>query len=141
MNCKFTLLRYVPDIVKGEFMNLGVALLDENGGFLDARMAGEGEMRRLRCLHPNADLDLIRELESGLAEQMPWASLDKLRQEFSTSLTITDPKVCITEDWREEMAALFGRYVAAPPRTGRETDNPRVQLRQRLTHQIGRAHV
>ena len=136
MNCKFTLLRYVPDIVKGEFMNLGVALLDESGGFLEARMAGEEEMRRLRWLHPAADLDLIRELESGFAGQMPWESLDKLRQEFSTSLTISEPKICITENWREEIASLFGRYVAAPPRAGREADNPRVQLRQRLAQRF-----
>ncbi len=37
-NCEFFLLRYVPDVVKGEFVNIGVVLLEEReGGFTDVR--------------------------------------------------------------------------------------------------------
>ena len=36
--CEFFLLRYVPDVVKGEFVNLGVVLLEEgDNGFTDVR--------------------------------------------------------------------------------------------------------
>ncbi len=136
MNCKFTLLRYVPDIVKGEFMNLGVALMDQGGRVLGARMFGEEELRRVRCLHPTADLEMLRELQSGFAREIAGlvsrGSLDKLRDTLSNSLTLVEPKLCITEDWRAELEALYRRYVAAPPRAGRETENPRQQLRHRL---------
>ncbi len=136
MNCKFSLLRYVPDVVKGEFMNLGVLLLDEGGGVLGVRMFGEEERRRLRCLHPTADLDMLQELESGFPAEIRGlvsrGSLDKLRDTLSNSLILDEPKLCITDDWRAELEALYRRYVAAPPRAGRETDNPRQQLRRRL---------
>ncbi|MCX6615626.1 MAG: DUF3037 domain-containing protein, partial [Acidobacteria bacterium] len=39
---QFRLLRYVPDPVKGEFVNIGVALLDDFGRCRQARMAVEG---------------------------------------------------------------------------------------------------
>ncbi len=37
--CEFFLLRYVPDVVKGEFVNIGVVLLE----------TGEGERRSPMC--------------------------------------------------------------------------------------------
>ena len=130
---RYTLLRYVPDIVKGEFVNLGVMLLNEQGGFLEGRMAGEEEVRRLRWLHPEADVEMIKELQAGFAQQLPWDKLDKLRDEFSTSLVLTAPKILETSQaWKDELDALFHRHVAAPPRPSRETDKPRQQLRQRM---------
>ncbi len=132
MNCKFSVLRYVPDIVKGEFVNLAVVLMDESGGFLGARMFGEEEFRRLRCLHPTADLDLLREIQAGFPGQVAHLPLDKLRETLSTSLTLQEPKLCVTEDRQQELEALYQRYVAAPPRAGREAEKPRLELRRRL---------
>jgi len=34
---QYTILRYVPDLVKGEFVNLAVVLLDERGRYREAR--------------------------------------------------------------------------------------------------------
>lgn len=138
MNCQFTLLRYVPDIVKGEFLNLGVILLDEAGHFLDARMAGDEELRRLHFLHPAADMDLMRELQAGFPRQVARLPIDKLRDTLSTALTMAEPKLCITEDRRAELESLYRRYVAAPPRAAREAENPRQRLRRRLHQRLRR---
>ncbi len=41
--CDFFLLRYVPDVMKGEFVDLGVALLEEgDGGFTGVRLPATG---------------------------------------------------------------------------------------------------
>lgn len=134
MNCRFALLRYTPDVVKGEFLNLGVALLDGDGGFLGSRMSGEAEMRRLRVFHPEADMDLLAKTGTAWsAGAMPWTELESWRETLSDSLTVSDPKGVVTEDWRQEMDALYRRYVAAPPREKAEHGaNPRGELRQRL---------
>jgi hypothetical protein len=134
MNCKFALLRYTPDLVKGEFVNLGVAILDHGGGFLGSRTSGETEMRRLRCLHPDADFDLLTATGAAWSNGgMPWEQLESWRETLADSLTVTDPKTVITADWHAEMDALYRRYVAAPPRPREErTANPRGELRQRL---------
>ncbi|GEM_PF-5293113 len=134
MNCRFSLLRYTPDLVKGEFVNLGVAVLSEAGDFLGSRAAGEAEMRRLRCLHPDADVDLLVQTREAWSKgDMPWETLEAWRDTLGDSLTVTDPKAVITPDWRVEMDAMYRRYVAAPPRPREErTAHPRGELRQRL---------
>ena len=51
--CEFFLVRYAPDAVKNEFVNVGVAVLDSDG-FADVRMTRD--WRRVRCLDPAADI-------------------------------------------------------------------------------------
>ena len=63
--CDFFLLRYVPDVVKGEFVNLGVVLLEEgDDGFTDVRFTRD--WRRVRCLDPEADIELLESYEAEL---------------------------------------------------------------------------
>jgi hypothetical protein len=38
LRCEFALIRYVPDVVKGEFTNIGVVLRAEGGGAVYARL-------------------------------------------------------------------------------------------------------
>lgn len=134
MNYQFTLLRYTPDLVKGEFINLGVAILDESNRFLGARMSGQAEIRRLRVFHPDADLDVLEKAGNAWNDgEMPWSDLENWRETLSDSITITEPKAVIADSWQEEIEALYRRYVAAPPRSKEErAANPRGELRQRL---------
>src|ERR1035438_4240191 len=63
--CEFYLLRYVPDAVKQEFVNVGVAVLEEGeGGFTDVRFTRD--WRRVRCLDPEVDVELLESYESEL---------------------------------------------------------------------------
>src|SRR5271165_1678739 len=64
-HCEFFLLRYVPDAVKGEFVNLGVVLLEEGeNGFTDLRFIHD--WRRVRGLDPEADVELLESYEAEL---------------------------------------------------------------------------
>src|ERR1035437_7287908 len=57
-HCDFFLLRYVPDVVKQEFVNVGVVMLEEGeGGFTDVRFTRD--WRRVRCLEPEVDIELL----------------------------------------------------------------------------------
>lgn len=124
---QYTLLRYVPDLVKGEFVNLAVVLFDEQGRFREARAAGEKELHRLRYLHPAADLDLLRATLQQLAQPDAWAD-SGLLEEMSTSFLLTSRKGLMDQD----VDGLFQRHIAAPPQVARDTDNTRVVLRRRV---------
>ncbi len=59
----YAVVRIVPRVERGEFVNVGVIVCCANQGFLEARI--EVDEARLRALDPTIDLDAIRDnLES-----------------------------------------------------------------------------
>lgn len=54
----YALIRVVPRVERGEFVNVGVVLSCKAGGFLEARI--ELDEARLRALDPAVDLDTVR---------------------------------------------------------------------------------
>jgi hypothetical protein len=58
---EFFLLRYVPDAVKGEFVNIGLLMREPNGG--EGRFSGmrmTEDWSRVRCIDPEADLEVLK---------------------------------------------------------------------------------
>ncbi len=54
----YALIRVVPRVERGEFVNVGVVLSCKGGDFLEARI--ELDEARLRALDPGVDLDTVR---------------------------------------------------------------------------------
>ncbi len=54
----YTVVRVVPRVERGEFVNAGVILSCESRAFLAARI--EVEPARLQCLDPCVDMDAVR---------------------------------------------------------------------------------
>src|ERR1700692_4335228 len=74
--CAYHVVRYLPNLVRDEWVNIGILLFDPaNGRILRRLMEEPGEFARVRRLHPGADEDLLRrlpeELEAQLASGMP----------------------------------------------------------------------
>jgi hypothetical protein len=135
-HCEFFLLRYVPDAVKDEFVNIGVVLLESraNGaaGFAGVRFTQD--WRRVRCLDPRADLDMLQALEDDLRRALAGAAsrdafLEKVKDSFSGSLQLSPAKAVLAEYPEEELNALAQAYVEAK-RPAR--DSARASARQRL---------
>ena len=123
--CEFFLLRYVPDAVKDEFVNIGVVLVETGGapaGFADLRLTADWS--RVRCLDPAADLEMLAALEAdlrkGLAES--GASRDlllkRINDSFSNTLQLSPVKPCLAESPRQELGRLAEMYLES--RRGRE---------------------
>jgi len=120
--CEFFLIRYVPDVVKGEFVNIGV-LLREAGAPQGARPAPETLVRftrdwsRVRCIDAEADVALLEAIEQEIAERLRIPArdsktvLDVLEDTLSNSLQITAARPTLAENMTTEMELLLRLYV------------------------------
>ena len=71
--CEFFLIRYVPDVVKGEFVNIGVLLREAAGGAqtaLATQVRFTRDWARVRCMDADADTALLESLESEIAGRL-----------------------------------------------------------------------
>lgn len=121
--CQFYLLRYVPNIVRGEFVNLGVLLYDPAAKRLLPPRLLEN-FARVRRLHPWADLDVLAALEKQIESEAAGQAanltgcLERLQQ-FSNALECAEPKAVLTADPEAELERLFETYVLEPRYPGR----------------------
>ncbi len=130
-HCDFFLLRYVPDVVKQEFVNVGVVMLEEgDDGFTDVRFTRD--WRRVRCLDPEVDIDLLqsyedelrRLLQSRAAEvinyKLPMSRrewlLDVMQQSFSGALQLAPMQGVLTESPQAELGILARTYLESERR-------------------------
>jgi hypothetical protein len=143
---EFYLLRYVPNIVRGEFVNLGVLLYDPRAKRLLAPRLLEN-FRRVRRLHPWADLDLLAALEKQIEEEAPKqdgtlrAYLERLQQ-YSNALEFSEPKAVLTADPEAELERLYETYVAEPQypsRLGVAVERSRAWIRSQLNTALRKA--
>ncbi len=134
--CEFSLLRYVPDVVKGEFVNIGVVLRDASEtarGAAPARVQVRftRDWTRVRCIDAGADLDLLEALEGEIAGRLesvdprePKPVLALLADTLSNSIQITEPRAALAESFLAELEQLMRLYVEpmSPPARASRAD-------------------
>ncbi len=117
--CEFFLLRYVPDAVKNEFVNVGLVLLPAAGR---AEVRFTRDWSRVKCLDPHADLDVMESLEGDLRRELDKTNVDrdhilrKIQDSFSNTLQPSDYKACLAESAAAEADALAQLYLERGPR-------------------------
>jgi len=139
MPCEFFLIRYVPDVVKGEFVNIGVLLREAAGADARAQVKFTRDWSRVRCMDAEADVGLLEALEQeisgrlklGVSPRDPKTVMEVLQDTLSNSLQMTEPKATLAENMATEMELLLRMYVEPMkvPRCARGRDGRR--LRQR----------
>src|SRR5690349_14270319 len=87
--CRFFVLRYSPDAVKNEFVNIGLVLVPPAGG---AEVRFTHDWSRVRCLDPEADVEVLAALEADLREKLQAMNGDsesilrRIQDSFSNAL-------------------------------------------------------
>jgi hypothetical protein len=133
--CEFFLVRYVPDVVKGEFVNIGVVLRAAErsrttSGPEPARLRFTRDWSRVRCIDANADIALLEELEQEFGHRLghgegyaPSNWLPLLESSLSNSIQMTEPRAVLAENLTTEMEQLMRLYVEpmASPRQSTHT--------------------
>src|SRR2546429_5325798 len=68
--CVYHILRYTSDLVRDEWVNIGVLLFDPLTGALRLRLVEEqDEYARIRRLQPSADEDVLRGFRDHLEDR------------------------------------------------------------------------
>lgn len=111
--CEFFILRYVPDAVKNEFVNIGLMLIGNDATYAGVRFTRDWS--RVRCLDSQADLEVLQSLEADLhtrlAQGAARESIAKLEETLSNTLQITSPKAVLTNSPAAELDRLATQYL------------------------------
>jgi len=144
----YFLLRYAPNIVRGEFVNLGVFLYDPTAQRFESRLLDD--FRHIRRLHPTADLNLLARLAEQFEQEifevlptqvLPEAGMVTLAdyiarlQTYSNLLEFTPPKAVLTRNFDAELDRLYETYVREPrypTRLAATMENTRAWVRAKL---------
>ena len=122
---QYGIVRVVPDIARGEFVNAGVILLCRPRRFLAARTALDAA--RLAAIAPALDpvdvqahLDAIERIAAGDPDGGPIARLG-LAERFhwlvapaSTIIQVSEVHTGLCHDPADQLEHLFGTLVASP---------------------------
>src|ERR1700738_874788 len=126
LQCEFFLIRYVPDVVKGEFVNIGVLLREAGGDAPGVDTPGGAVVRftrdwsRVKCMDADADIGLLEGLEAEIAARLQTGVQDSpgikpvmeiLQDTLSNSVQMTEVKACLAESLPAELEQLMKMYV------------------------------
>lgn len=138
--CEFFLLRYVPDAVKDEFVNIGVVLLDGCEGYADLRFTRDWS--RVKCIDPAADVEMLEALERDLRSEISSggeqreAILKRISESFSNLVQLSGTKGCLTASPQAEIEQLAKIYLESARRDKRVRD---LGQRSRIAAQMRQA--
>jgi len=119
VQCEFFLIRYVPDVVKGEFANIGV-LLREAGRANSAVVRFTRDWARVKCMDADADIGLLEALEGEIGARLRTVGKDVpgikpvmeiLEDTLANSVQMTEVRACLAESLPAEIEQLMKMYV------------------------------
>jgi len=121
--CEFFVIRYVPDIVKGEWTNIGVVVLEAESGFADVRFTRD--WRRAKCLDATFNAELFEALEADIRARLADVTdrqtlLTKLPDWASNALQLSPSTAVLTESPEAELGRLAEMYLESRRRGARE---------------------
>ena len=137
--CSYFLVRYVPDIVRDEFLNICLFLHSPEEEFLDCLFTDD--FRRIKRFHPQADTRFLRELQAYFEQQIKEHEanlpglIQEMRDSYSNLIQLSEPRACLLHDPQAQMPEMFARYVGARV-SGAPAPDTRMRIKQRLTEAL-----
>lgn len=114
--CFLYLLQYVPNLISGEFLNVGVVLYCPDENYLGCMVTRN--LHRIARFHLQADLEFFRELPSYFRELVTQHADDPretLRSvgSYSNAIQLTSPRACFLREPQREITKLFVQHIGA----------------------------
>jgi hypothetical protein len=140
--CAYHVVRYTPNLVRDEWVNIGILLFDPAGGRILQRLVEEpAEFARVRRLHPNADEELLRCLSEYFSSQSsaangnagPQGYVTRLEQTLSTTVQLSPQRGLLTDDLEAELDRLYHDHVELPRQRSIEDLSSRYGIRARAS--------
>ena len=141
--CKLFLLRYVPDAVRNEFVNVGLILLPPDSS-PELRLVKDWS--RVSALDPRADLEMLQAFGDELRlrfdkKEDRELTLQKMQDWLSNTLQISESKACLTESPREEADELARLYLEARKGGTPRSESARQMILRRMEREFKAAGV
>ena len=136
-------MRYVPDPVRNEFVNIGV-LLREAGRPESAVVRFTKDWSRVRCVDPDADTTMLEALEAEVRLRLMEDGqplMKALEDSFSNLLQITPPRACLAESVPAELEQLMALYVETRRREKTVRRSGRAAIHARMRTEFERVGV
>jgi hypothetical protein len=169
--CEFFLVRYVPDPVKGEFVNIGVLLREAVAPAANTVVRFTRDWARVRCVDPDADVALLEGLESEIRRRLAAEAagsgarasdkpvtqssdsdesysdavapdiLKEMEDSFSTTIQLTPAKACLAESMVAEVEQLMRLHVESRKRPRVARNTGRQAIHSQMRTHFERAGV
>ena len=117
-SCVYHVVRYQPNLIRDEWVNIGVLLFDPASGRVRQRWLEESaDFARLRRLHPAADEELLVRLPAEFDRQFASGGsdgatlLEKFDQTLSNAVQLSPRKGLLANDLDAELERLFHEQV------------------------------
>jgi len=154
-SCSYHILRYTPNLVRDEWVNIGVLVFDSRSGKWRLRLIEEQEeYTRVRRLHPEADEFLLRRLRDELEDRFESVAgsnghgrqlqelIAKWDNTLSNAVQLAPPKGILSGDLDAELERLYKDHVALPRAPGRVgAPGSRAQMRSYCSQVFRHAHL
>jgi hypothetical protein len=146
----YRVLRYTPNLLRDEWVNVGIILEDTKKQVARARLIeDEAEFVRVHRLHPNADDLVLRSLPNYFQRELAAtgassAWIEKIIKEFSNIVQLSEPTAVVGDDFDAKIEGLYQDLVALPPRVGRSAailENTRAWIRMKLSDVFRRHRI
>lgn len=145
--CEFFVVRYVPDTIRDEFVNIGVVLREAEG-------KGQPQIRftrdwaRVRCVDPEADIAMLEALEAEVRSRLSGEDslrlrpiMEVLEDSLSNAVQITPAKGCLAETMPAELEQLMRMYVEPRKTLRKFRSRGRAAILTRMRSQFERAGI
>jgi hypothetical protein len=129
-------VQYVPDLVRGELMNIGIFLHIPDEKYLGCLFTDD--YRRIKRFHPRADLEFLRELQSDFEKQIEQSDdnlekyIQSMQHSFSNLIQLAEPRFCLLAEPQSELGDLYAHYVGDRVSSA-PLENTRLRVKQKLT--------
>jgi SOS regulatory protein LexA len=110
------LLRFLPHVLREDFVTVGLLLRENDGGFADVRMTQD--WKRLQSMAPDMEMEWFEVVEEEIRAQLGSLKgredlVQLIGERFGTSIDVAPTKAVETEDPAREMDVLAGIYLAS----------------------------
>lgn len=157
LRCEFFLIRYVPDPVKNEFVNVGVMLrsasaegppsLREASRPAGAAVRFTRDWARVRCIDQDVDIGMLEGLETEMRQRLAGEPpetkplLEIMEDSFSQLVQITEPKAYLAENLEAGVEELMRLYVEPRKQKARQALSGRQAIVRSMRTHFERARV
>ncbi len=119
------LLRFLPHVLRDDFVTVGLLLLESDGGFAALRLTRDWKM--LQCLVPDVDMEWFAMFENEIQGKLVSVRqrrdlIDLIDSRFGTMIEVAPTKAVLTDDPAGEMETLTSMYLL-PAGRGDRTPN------------------